>query len=67
VAIDRGFSAAELKSDAYRRYHDRLVQLGNMWEASVPGARSFVKSGMLAHKFKGESASEVMRIVKEQR
>jgi hypothetical protein len=60
VALDRGFTAQELRGADYREYRDRLVRLGQRWEASVSGARSFVKQGMHPDKFKGESHSAMI-------
>ena len=54
VALKKGFTAAELRSNDYRRYRDGLARLGEKWEATVPGGRSFIKQGMLADKFEGE-------------
>jgi len=55
VAIEKGFAAGELRGKEYRQYYNRLKQLGQKWEATVNGARSFIKQGMLADKYEGEA------------
>ena len=55
VALDKGFAAAELRGKEYRRYYNRLKQLGEKWEATVSGARNFIRQGMLADKYEGET------------